>query len=62
MFPQYELVQIITRDPHILGDLETQLKRASGENGHKETPSTKQKLEFQFDIWNFPFEPTQSTG
>merc|ERR1712062_750112 len=32
IFPQYQLVQIISRNPAILLDLENQLKKASGEN------------------------------
>merc|ERR1711913_70471 len=37
MFPQYQLVQIIARDPQSLSDLESQLKsQASGENEREE--------------------------
>ena len=36
MFPQYQLVQIISRNPAILSDLENQLKKASGENEREE--------------------------
>ena len=36
IFPQYQLVQIISRNPAILSDLENQLKKASGENEREE--------------------------
>jgi len=53
IFPQYQLVQIMTPDHHILSDLENQLKKASGENEREEITDTKQQLEFQFDILPF---------
>ena len=42
VFPQYQLVQIITGDPDLLSDLENKLKRASGENEREEITDTKQ--------------------
>ena len=53
MFPQYQLVQIITQDHHILSDLENQLKKTSGDNEREENTDTKQTLESQFDILSF---------
>ena len=55
MFPQYQLVQIISRDAATLSDLEDQLKQASGENEREEDTDTKQQLELTFDIWSFLF-------
>ena len=61
MFPQYQLVQIIARDPQSLSDLESQLKsQASGENEREENTDTRHQLVFQF-VCHFYLEPTRST-
>ena len=51
MFPQYQLLQIIARDPHILSDLENQLKKAAGENDGEGNTNTKQQLKSQIKFF-----------